>query len=1234
MFNARLSQGRSARTRALSPRLEFLEDRITPSYADGNGAIITNLIAQNNGAQLVITFDGGLNTTPANPAQSPTNAANYSVQVPTSNAQLVTSSASTVAIANAAYDNLNSTVTLTLATPLTQGTFYRVFVNGIASADNTAMPGLIDNKGNPIDGDFDDTASGNFYALFTWTTAATPLQFQDSSGNNISMALAGPGQLQAWRMLNGDFNALNLASQANATAGSIQQMSVLSGVLAQTTLTGTATPPNSASGTAYVVIPPITGQGVDFVNDLPSNFQLVALPLPPSSTPIPANGTNVPYTLQIQQVTATLPAVQSPVFAQDNVAASQFNGYWLLFGGRTNGLHTFTGDNDFPPQNMNEDIIVINPATWQVWTKAWSATNVPAAVNQPLYSTNQQSFQEGDNLFTVGGYGAPDLGGGNFGSYVTNNSLTALSVDGMINAIVNNGDVLALSHLQQINDSRLQATGGELAMLGNAAFLVVGQDFEGQYFNNTATQTYLDQISSFQITYNPAVPASLAFSNFQTQNDQVNLRRLEYTLSNVIQSNLQPALQINGGVFTPGPFTDPVAGQGYRQPILITGPGQTQLSSYQQFFSQYSAANVGLFDANSKSMYTILFGGIGLYSYDFASGQLTYDAALPWVNDVTTIAQGANGAVQEYEMPSQLPGFYGAEARFFANPQLAQYANGVVQLNQINQSVTLGYIYGGIVSTVAETTDQSVQTKASSAVFRIVLVPSPTATVSSTVISPTGKSPIPETATFSQPVTDLSAAGFTVTNGTISGLQPVSPANGFATTWTFVVIPTSPGPVTVLVKAGASHNSGGTGNAASNTFSITYQPAAQTVGVFNPATATWYLRNSNSPGAPDITPFAYGAPNWYPVTGDWNGDGTTTIGMVDLLTETWYLRNSNSGGPPSYQAFRFGAPGWIPVVGDWTGAGHTGIGVFDPFTGNWFLRTEIGAGLPDAGSFNYGAPLWFPFAGDWTGAGHAGIGVFDPSTANWYLRTELSSGPPDANPGSVPFGFGAPHWVGIVGDWSGQGKTTVGVVNPLTETWYLRNTNSSGAPSFTPFSYGAPLWEPVAGNWVPTGQAQLAGTSKGTVATITPPLTNQQLQKAVQGALTRLRSDGIAPNVLAALTSIHFTVGTLTNHELGMSYVSSNQVIIDASGAGFGWFVDASPLQDQEFLSANGALTARTGNAAAGHMDLLTVLLHEMGHFAGWTELDPALHPNALMALSLTAGTRRTQDIDAVFGGD
>jgi hypothetical protein len=54
----------------------------------------------------------------------------------------------------------------------------------------------------------------------------------------------------------------------------------------------------------------------------------------------------------------------------------------------------------------------------------------------------------------------------------------------------------------------------------------------------------------------------------------------------------------------------------------------------------------------------------------------------------------------------------------------------------------------------------------------------------------------------------------------------------------------------------------------------------------------------------------------------------------------------------------------------------------------------------------------------------------------------------------------------LVGDWDGDGDDTIGVFDPLTATWLLRNSNSSGAPDVEPFPYGAGLWQPLAGNFL------------------------------------------------------------------------------------------------------------------------------------------------------------------------
>ena len=242
-------------------------------------------------------------------------------------------------------------------------------------------------------------------------------------------------------------------------------------------------------------------------------------------------------------------------------------------------------------------------------------------------------------------------------------------------------------------------------------------------------------------------------------------------------------------------------------------------------------------------------------------------------------------------------------------------------------------------------------------------------------------------------------------------------------------------------------------------------PGGQTIGAFDAATGTWYLRNANGAGAPDGGQFQYGGPGWVAVVGDWNGSGGTGIGGFDVTTGTWYLRNEASAGAPDAGSFQYGGPGWIPVVGDWNGTGHTGIGGFDPSTGTWYLRNEDSAGPPDAGVFQFGGAGWLPLVGDWHGTGHAGIGGFDPSTGTWYLRNEIGAGAPDAG----SFQYGGSGWRPVVGDWTGTGHTGIGLFDPSTVTWYLRDSATPGAPDFAPFAYGGSTWVPLAGNWQGAG---------------------------------------------------------------------------------------------------------------------------------------------------------------------
>src|SRR5262249_1834634 len=83
----------------------------------------------------------------------------------------------------------------------------------------------------------------------------------------------------------------------------------------------------------------------------------------------------------------------------------------------------------------------------------------------------------------------------------------------------------------------------------------------------------------------------------------------------------------------------------------------------------------------------------------------------------------------------------------------------------------------------------------------------------------------------------------------------------------------------------------------------------------------------------------------------------------------------------------------------------------------------------------------------------------------------------------------------VVGDWDGDGKTSIGVVDPAA-LWYLKNTVAPGAPNVAPFAYGAGSWVPVPAAWAPPPQAlHAAGVGPRAAA-----LTREQLDAAVAGS--------------------------------------------------------------------------------------------------------------------------------------
>jgi hypothetical protein len=99
------------------------------------------------------------------------------------------------------------------------------------------------------------------------------------------------------------------------------------------------------------------------------------------------------------------------------------------------------------------------------------------------------------------------------------------------------------------------------------------------------------------------------------------------------------------------------------------------------------------------------------------------------------------------------------------------------------------------------------------------------------------------------------------------------------------------------------------------------------------------------------------------------------------------------------------------VAGDWNADAVDTTGVFRPSNGLLYLKNQNTTGFADI-EINYGIAGDFPVVGDWDGDGDSTIGVY--RNAQFYLRNENTIGF-----AQVVFGLGFPGDVPIAGNWDG-----------------------------------------------------------------------------------------------------------------------------------------------------------------------------------------------------------------------
>lgn len=215
-----------------------------------------------------------------------------------------------------------------------------------------------------------------------------------------------------------------------------------------------------------------------------------------------------------------------------------------------------------------------------------------------------------------------------------------------------------------------------------------------------------------------------------------------------------------------------------------------------------------------------------------------------------------------------------------------------------------------------------------------------------------------------------------------------------------------------------------------------------------------------------------------PISGDWNGDGRTKVGIYRAANGTFLLDYDGDGTFTQVdRVYDLGVgnqQGDIPVVGDWNADGRTKVGLFRQ--GFFWIRDMNGDGLfkpsDDRLDAFGGIAGDVPVVGDWNGDGRTKIGLFRQGF--FWILDGNGNGALDAV--NIPFGDfafaygGLPNDVPVVGDWTGDGITKVGIFRQGF-FWVLDANNDkaftgTGIGQDFAFAFGGITGDkPIVGKW-------------------------------------------------------------------------------------------------------------------------------------------------------------------------
>jgi len=432
----------------------------------------------------------------------------------------------------------------------------------------------------------------------------------------------------------------------------------------------------------------------------------------------------IPFRVSLQMASNNLSSMPT----LHSMAMAQSDGKWLLVGGRTNGLHQIfaTDLTSFPPSEQNSNLWVIDPRSGQSWSRPLQDVGLSDADIDFLSATNAQFAEHDGKLYVAGGYGYDSIAE----EFVTYDGLASFDVEDVVNWVIDGSGAPNPNAVRITHDPAARVTGGVMRYMGDQFHLVFGQDFQGGY-GPWFSGEYTNQVRSFKIVDDGS---TLSIEDVHLTTPKPEYRRRDLNVLPVIRKDAGGGPLEEGLVALSGVFTE--FDGGWTVPVEIDSSGNPSMAdptapdTFKQAMNNYTTASLGFYSQESDEMHNILFGGISIHYVDEATGDLTRDDQLPFVNDVTDIVIDSEGNYSQHLLSTEFPLVtdldgnrlrFGTNGEFIVAQGIPTYENGVLKLDELTEPTLLGYLYGGI----AANQGNQGKTVASNLIFEVMYQPVP-----------------------------------------------------------------------------------------------------------------------------------------------------------------------------------------------------------------------------------------------------------------------------------------------------------------------------------------------------------------------------------------------------------------------------------------------------------------------------------------------------------------------------